>query len=196
MMKKYELIHPPCSLNFEELTKEQAREYFNWYLEKIPIRVQILANYVSSFPEYTQWKTDFLPNSLAPLGTWFVSQVTTRQRSDEEIQRIYSKAPAWFSGITIPREDLSVLAVSISMDIGMYVGQIMLNAFSDLSWKLITKSKNHVDFQQPVLSGKGKLHFNPFRIMLTYAYGIIDGTQGSDRLRELYDIWSYNLNDE
>lgn len=47
----------------------------------------------------------------------------------------------------------------------------------------------NLDYGQAVLRGFGKLHFNPVRMAIALAYGIVLGRRTGDGLRELYDIW-------
>lgn len=190
MSNNYELIHPPYPMNFRQLNLKQAREYFDWFQIQLPIRIQVLGNYLHSFPNYNEWKVDFTPESLTSLGFWFFERVTTRLRTKEEIEFIYSNAPAWFRNFQIPEFDISTVAISISIDIAMYLSQVLDNNIDGLHWEIKTRPKKHINYHQPVLVCENKIEFNPVHIVLTYSYGIVRGTKGPERLKELYDIWS------
>ena len=186
----YKLIKPPYPLRFREMDRAKAREYFSWFQNQISTRCQVLTEYVHTFIDYGNWESNFTVNSLDLLGEWLCKHVTTRKRSQEEMGSIYSYSPEWFKSIQVPDYDLSISSASLCIDIGMYLGQVMILTISGLHWKLITKPIRSIDFQQPVLIGQGKVAFNPVRLVMVYAYGCIDGTRGSEGLREIYEIWS------
>jgi hypothetical protein len=192
----YPIIQPPFQLKFREMTREQAKQYLEWFQDQIPIRTEVLSHYVRSSPNYHIWEPDLKPSSLNKLGEWFVAHVKTRKRSTAEVNNIYANAPDWFKNIEIPDYDLTTETISLSMDIGIYFSEVLEKNISGLHWKLVTKPIRSIDYQQPVLAGPGKLVFNPVHIMITYAYGISDHSKGPERLRELYEIWAYLLQNE
>jgi len=183
-------------MKFQDLDRSDAKKFFDWFQEQIQTRTDVLALYIHSTPGFENWEKDFSPQSLEILGTWFCQQVTTKKRSEKEIEDIYSKAPDWFKTIQVPDVDISAVTVSISVDIAMYLSQVMQKNVAGLQWKLITSPRSSVNYHQPVLAGKGKMVFNPINIIVTYAYGIIRGSKGPERLRELYDIWANILVNE
>lgn len=196
METEYSIFHPPFSIAFKEMEKKVARNYLEWFLEQIPKRVLILANYVQSFSGYDNWRSDLTPSSLDGLGKWFFENVTIRKRSGTEIENIYSNGPDWFKNIEIPDYELTDRTLSFSIDIGMYLSQVLMQNIPDLRWKIGPKPMKSIDYQQPVLTGTGKLNFNPIHITITLAYGIANRTKGPERLRELYDIWANLLQHE
>lgn len=193
---EYQVIRPPQLVNFREMDGKQAREYFNWFISQIPIRVVQLKRYIQSTQEYERWEADYTSESLNLLGKWFCDQIKTRQRSSEDIETIYANSPEWFRNIQIPDFDLSKVTVSISFDVGVYLSQVIITNVQGLRWEIVTKPKKDVNFHQPVLTNGGYLVFNPVGIVLTYAYGIVQGTKGPNRLRELYEIWAKTLDEE
>jgi len=163
--------------------------YFNWYINEIPARVQILADYVRSSPEFSGWQENMLVESLDDLGKWFCKQVETRPRSEVEISDIRKRAPALFDAVGIPQDELTGKTISLAIDIGMYLSQIMQKNVENAKWVQKTTAKRSIDFNLPVLSTGGRMVFNPTNLMITYAYGIARGTKKPEGLRELYEIW-------
>lgn len=190
MDNHYLMITPPFPLTFREMSKERAREYLRWFQEQIPERISILSRYIRFFPDFKTWEPNLQPSSLDTLGIWFFERVTTRKRSQDETEKIYSNAPDWFRNIEIPDYDLTAQMFSLSIDIGMYVSQIMMKNNPDLRWELGAKPKNSINYQQPVIVGPGKLVFNPVHIVTTLAYGLVDRTYKAERLRELFELWT------
>jgi hypothetical protein len=190
MEYKYQVIRPPLQIKFREMNNPQAKEYLLWFQEQIPIRVVELASYVKSFPEYSNWEPSLNPSSLNSLGHWFFEQVKIRKRSKVEMDIINASVVDWFrNNFDIPDWDLTEVTISLSIDIGMYLGRIVENKNQNLVWKLGSKPRNNINYQQPVLVGSGIVEFNPVHIVTTLAYGIANQNNGPERLRELCDIW-------
>lgn len=183
----YSIIQPPFTLVFREMSKKELKDYNDWFHKIMPERIQILTLAIKSTPGYENWEANSSPESLEPLGEWFFSQVETRPRTSEEIEAIQkrSKFP-----INIPGEDLTNKTFSLAMDIGMYVSQVLLKKHPTLEWSQPFGNKKFVDYGQPILSGFGKMTFNPVRIAVTLAYSFSDKSKTGGRLRELFDICS------
>ncbi len=182
----YPTIQPPFTLKFREMPKKELKDYNEWFHKVMPERIQILIAAVKSTPGYEKWESDYFPDSLEMLGEWFLRQVETRPRTHEEIDEIQgrSKFPINISG-----EDLTNKTFSLAMDVGMYVSQVFLKHHPSLQWSQPFGSQKFVDYE-PVLSGFGKLGFNPVQMMVTLAYGFSTKSKTGGRLREIYDYWS------
>lgn len=187
---KYEIIQPPFTLEFRAMSREAAKDYFDWFIEQIPIRIRILEQAVQSTDGYEDWQADYAPESLERLGQWFYEHVETRERTKEEKETIYSRAPEWFRHVEISDWELANQTFSLAMDIGMYVSRVFEKNLPGLKWMMIKQSKRHVDFQQPVIVGSGKRELNPVRVIVVYAYSLAKGKRGPEGLKELYDIWT------
>jgi hypothetical protein len=183
----YPIIQPPFTLKFREMSKKELSRYREWFCEVIPERVQVLAEAVKSTPGYRQWEPDCSPDSLPTLGDWFLGQVETRSRTQEEIDSALGQLRI---SIPVSEEELTNRTFSLAMDIGMYVSQVFLKNHSSLEWAQPMGNKKLVDYGPPVLSGFEKVVFNPVQAMVTLAYGFSRQTRTGDRLRELYDYWA------
>jgi hypothetical protein len=189
-MCEYSVIAPPYILIFSDMSKKELDKYFNWYLEQIPIRIAILEKAIKGTSGFEDWKMDYSPESLDKLGEWFAKQVETKERAQEKIKEMKA-CLAWpASELPVPKYELTNKTFSLAIDIGMYISQVMLKNIPGLKWEHnIEGSKKWIDYGQPGLSGFGKIFFNPTRIILTFAYGLIEKTFKGNRLRELYEIW-------
>ena len=183
----YQIIQPPFTLVFREMSKKELKAYYEWFHKVLPERIQILISAIKSTPGYESWEPDCSPQSLEALGEWFLGQVETRPRTQEEIDTIQSRSQF---PINIPGEELTNKTFSLAMDIGMYVSQVFLKSHPSLQWSQPFGNKRFVDYGQPVLSGFGKMGFNPVRMMVTLAYSFSDRSKTGGRLREIYDYWS------
>ncbi len=183
----YPTIQPPFTLKFREMPKKELTGYNEWFHKVMPERIQVLITAVKSTSGYEKWEPDYSPESLETLGEWFLEQVEARPRTQEEIDEIQgrSKFP-----INIPGEDLTNKTFSLAMDIGMYVSQVFLKNRPSLEWSQPLGNKKFVDYGQPVLISFGVAPFNPVRMMVTLAYGLVSKSKSGKSLRELYGIWS------
>jgi hypothetical protein len=186
----YHLIQPPfITLKFREMAKSDLKEYFEWFQEVLPERISELERaVVTSATKYETWKPDLTRESLNPLGEWFSEQVTTRPKTEEEIRAKYALPyPEWVSN-----NELTNHTISLAMDLGMYLGKTLQTNNPQLHWAQILKSKNFVDYGQPVLTGfrSHLVSFNPVRIMIGLAYGISRQEKSNNDLVVVYDVWT------
>lgn len=192
-MRNYDPISFSFALNFDEKSKKELKPYYAWFTSIIPERLGVLTNTVKATPGVEDWKPDFTPESLNELGRWFANNVQTRLRTDEEKEEIYRRAPQWFRAVSIESKELTDDTVSLAVDVGMYLSQVLLKNNETLFWDQHLARKDDVDYGHAVLRGFGKLHFNPVRMAIALAYGIVHGRRTGDGLREIYDIWVKNI---
>jgi len=183
-------LQDPLHDEFCGLSKEDAKLYYAWFLKQIPHRLAVLENTVCETSGYYDWKCDYSPKSLDPLGQWFANRVSKRLRVKSEIDEIYDRGPAWFKYMPINNWDLSVETYSFCFDIGIYFALVLQKNVPDVKWKLISKAKRHVFLNQPVLTGLKYPELNPFSIMTVFARKLLTKASSGDRLEELYRIWS------
>jgi hypothetical protein len=156
----------------------------------MPERLAELTRAVTSTSGFEDWKPDLRPDSLGPLGEWFLGEVETRKRTTEELGEIKDRASF---PIDVPDEELTNQTFSLAMDIGMYLGRVVLENVPGTSWDQPVKSPKLVDHGQPVIKGAGKVPLNPVRITVTLAYGLAAKKETGGGLRTIYDIWSKKL---
>jgi len=187
MTMPYSIIQPPFTLKFREMSKQELKDYFRWFFDVLPQRIDELGRAVNGTPGYETWQPDQTAASLNVLGEWFAAHVETRPRRPEEIQKI---ADSCSFPIEIPSEELTNRTFSLAMDIGMYLSQVFVKNHPTLQWDHPLKgSKKYIDYGQPVLIGFGAMPFNPVHMMVTLAYGLMDKTKTGERLRGIYDYW-------
>jgi len=183
----YATIQPPFTLKFREMSKKELKDYFAWFQDVLPQRLDELARAVHGTTGFEAWQLDFTPASLELLGNWFVTQVETRPRTQDEIEEIASRSSF---PIEIPGEDLTNRTFSLAMDVGMYLSQVFLKNHTVLRWDQPFGNKKFVDYGQPVLMGFGAVPFNPVRMLMTLSYGVVSKNDSGKSLRDLYDIWA------
>jgi len=197
---------PFLSLDIRNMSKKELKSHFNWFLEIIPERMKKLARTVRETPGFEGWKSDCTPDSLGPLGEWLGMQVETRPVTNEEIlefeqyrQEQLKKFKGNFNQESLlkvlepPNEKLTDRTVSIIMDVGIYLSQVLMRNHLTLRWELPLGSKRFVDYGRPVLAGFGRVSMNPMTIVANVAGGTLSKKRTGGRLRELYDIWSKDV---
>jgi hypothetical protein len=186
----YEIIQPPFTLKFREMSRKELDDYFQWFLSMIPDRIAELAKAVQTTPGFEEWQPDRTPASLDSLGEWLYRHVESRPRTDEEIQEIALRSSF---PIGDPGEELTNRTFSLAVDTGIYLSQVFLNNHPSLRWSQEFGDKQFVDYGQPVLAGFRPSPFNPVRMMVTLAYGLVRKSKDGRRLRGLYDYWIKNI---
>lgn len=186
----YATIQPPFALKFREMPKGELERYFQWFKNAIPQRVNELAEAVRQTPGFEAWQPDHSPDSLNKLGDWFANQVETRIRSKEEAQAIESRL---VFPMEIPGEELTNRTFSLAMDIGMYFSQVLLKNYPTLKWEQPLENKKFIDYGQPVLVKFGPGPFNPVRMVVTFAYGLVSKKKTGEGLRNIYNIWTKQI---
>lgn len=182
----YSTIQPPFTLKFREMSKKELREYYKWFMEVMPERINMLSRVVKSTPGFEDWRPDYAPASLDGLGVWLATQVETRSRTNEERQELRGSSR---NPIEVPDYDLTNRTFSLAMDVGMYLSQVFLRNHPSLKWGQPFGSKSFIDYGRPVLVGgfAGDIPWNPIGIVITLAYGLVKKTKTGAALREIYD---------
>jgi hypothetical protein len=126
-MDDYTIIAPPFSLKFQEMSKQELKDYNEWFHAQIPERLLILERAVHGTPGFEKWEMDKTPESLDMLGKWFAMQVETRERTEEEMAEVRAQIIDRFKGILdIDTWELTNRTFSLAIDIGMYISQVFL----------------------------------------------------------------------
>lgn len=183
----YNIIQPPFTLRFREMSKADLQAYFDWFLAQIPLRLPIMEASVKETPGFEYWVADFSPESLRSLGEWYAAQVETRPRTERELAEIKEKLSF---PVPISDQELTNKTFSLALDIAMYFSEVLKRNFPALRWDQILKNKRNADYGRPVLTGFGSVPLNPVSIMIVLAYGFAKKTKSGARLFDLYEYWS------
>ena len=155
-------------------------------MDVLPQRVNELAEAVKLTPGFEAWQPDCTPASLDALGQSFAGQRETCKRTDEELQATKDRL---VFPMGIASEELTKRTFSLAMDLGMYLSQVFLNRHPSLKWEQPLENKSFIDYGPPVLVGFGSVPFNPVRMVVTFAYGLVSKKKTGDGLRNIYSIW-------
>jgi hypothetical protein len=184
----YSIIQPPFTLDFQTMKKKELDGYRDWFMKVIPERIDELRLAVTSTNAFEAWNTNRTPGSLEALGEWFSSKVEIRATTMEENQEIEEtlKFP-----IEIPDHELTNKTFSLAMDVGIYLGEVILKTIPGTKWAQQKGNKKYADYGQMIIEGlDGPAPLNPIRIVVTLAYGISRQKQDGTRLIGLYRYWT------
>lgn len=183
----YATIQPPFTLTFREMSKQELKRYFEWFMEVRSQRLSELSEVVKETYGYEKWQPDGTPVSLNALGKWFAEQANVRPRTDEEFKSIENRL---MFPMEVQGEELTTRTLSLAMDIGMYLSQVFLKNHQNLGWDQPLGNKKFIDYGQPVLIKFKSGPFNPVRMVVTFAYGLVSKKKAAEGLRNIYEIWS------
>jgi hypothetical protein len=185
----YALVQlPPPDRPIRERSRKELEEYFRWFFEVMEERIRQLTGLVRASPGWQIWRPDYTPSSLESLGDWFPGQVETRLRTQEEINQI-ADALKFPARIPINERTLSERTLSLSIDVGMYLGQVMIKNHSTLKWEHYLPGKRFADHGQPVVTGFGRVPLNPVRITQNTAHAVLAENPRFKTLKQLYNYW-------
>lgn len=182
----YQLVRPPFSLRLWDKSFKDLRTYGAWYHEIKPERVAILTRAVRATLGFGDWQPDGSPDSLEPLGAWFVARVQTHRRTAAEMEALRQQ----MAPITdVPDWDLTDETFSLAMDVGMYLGDVVVKNLPGTRWDQVLKDRRNIDYGQVVIEGSGRVPMNPVQLVLVIAYGVPERQFKGNRLSELYQVW-------
>lgn len=190
-MKKmnYPFMCPPLEFqSFREMSKKEAQEHFDWYINEIPGRLELLKNAFEFTGGGDKKILDFSPESLKPLWSWFILQVKMIPKSKKEIEDELRKYPKWMKD-QLGTHRVSTETLAVGMDIAKYFAEVFIKNFSGVKWGLVTKPKSYVYVNRPVLMGFKHNQMDPGNNVHVLTLKVADGEKNSDTLYDMYNYW-------
>ncbi|WP_339298305.1 hypothetical protein MKY92_27515 [Paenibacillus sp. FSL R5-0623] len=174
------------------MSRTEAKEYYEWFLSIIPRRIELLQEYVELSGSHVQ--LDFSQDSLISLWEWFIPRIEQKKMTIEEINEELDLVPDWMR----PEVEQNVLKFSRDteiqiIDIGIYFSSVLLHSSNKLKWVVINKPRNHVDVNQPLLAGTGKIRLNPIRVVDVCTARALSDVGNINMLSDLYVWWKEKL---
>ena len=176
----YRPFRPPKRLDFTGWSRQEARSYFEWFTERIPERMGELRRTIERLKH--DCSLDGTPDSLICLGEILLSRVSTRASTPEETAQEATELPQQLRPfVEIEEWQLTEETLSLCVDVGIYLAEVLRSTHPDLRWALWTRKT--VDYNRPVLVGfQGNVPLDPIRIAINVALGKARGEhQPGDR---------------
>ena len=185
------MISPVKNYDFFEFTKEEAKIYFNWYMEEKGHRIEMLEEYVHNAGVDIDF--DYSPESLIPLWRWYETIIVSEKKTEEEIEKEKKKLPEWLHS-QISEEKISMNTLKFGMDIAIYFAEVMIrNSDGKVHWGYVTKPKNYINVNRPVVSGfKAGQELDPSRTV--YVLTLSSEEENNEkRLYDRYYVWQEDI---
>ena len=189
----YKLMTTPFKLiPFHDMSKNQANQYYLWFLSVKEERIRWLEEYISL--DDKDINLDYSPESLVKVWNWFESKIQWENKTEEEIKLEVDRRPEKYRNSTpYCTQKMTTLTLAIAMDISIYFGEMLIVNNPTIYWGYRTRPKQLDGVNRPVLLG--------FRYAgCVFPYTLIQvlirkstEEKNSNRLLELYSKWSKNV---
>lgn len=184
---KYPILTPPIEKNFRDMSAVELEAYRRWFFEHLLEVEGTLENAVRETKGFEMWVADLQTDSLDDLGRWMHFKL----KEGDESNGITSAY--WHSRDEMNAQDVALggHGFSLAADAGIYLGRTLEACCKGLSWKQQLVKRNEIDYGKMVLSGfEYNLVFEPIRMGIVLAYGILRGKKSGSGLRSLYEYWA------
>ena len=193
---KYDLLVPPLGLDFYNMTPKQAGENFEWFISKIPERMEYFRNRCSRDLKISFEELNYSADSLMPVWRWFLQVARIEKTPQEELEKM-EEASKVFGDSFINWEQFTISTRFIMRDIGMYVGQCYVLKYPQLHWHYYTKPKNDIMVKQPLIAGfrardkekESDVFFQPIHMVEVQAAKLFSKAQKETDLYDIFIKW-------
>ena len=154
-------------------------------------RIEMLEEYVHNAGVDIDF--DYSPESLIPLWRWYETIIVSEKKTEEEIAAEKKNMPEWLHS-QISEEKISMNTLKFGMDIAIYFAEVMIrNSDGKLHWGYVTKPKNYINVNRPVVSGfKAGKDLNPSRTVYVLTLKSKE-EKNEKRLYDRYYVWQKNI---
>lgn len=171
--------------NFTAINKKDVKPYAKCFWEAKDKRLKKLIDKVASDYSINPSELDFSEESLKVLDLWLVNHVECVKLTKEEYDIKRKLIPDY---IDINDWRFSDDTFSNIINVGLYLGEVMIHKHPDLKWEQYLKKT--VDYGQVIIR-VGKIGMNPMRLVNTTCFKIVDNRQKS--LLEIVQVWEEYL---
>lgn len=193
----YELLIPPLELEFPNMTRKQAKDNFDWFIKKIPERIEYLKNRCAEYLKIPLYKLEGEPESLINIWKWFIEIAHIEDIPEDELNQS-RKSFAHLGESFIAKKRFSVVTEYIIRDIGMYIGNMYTSKYQNIYWGFYSSPKNDFFVNRPLLMGfidnaynpPFKAIFEPIHMTGIQAMRIFKNSANEDDLYNLFIKWT------
>ena len=186
-LKDYHIINNlPYGFDFYNQGLRQIRKHGKWFFEN---KEQRLAELQNAYHAFCGKYLDYTPESLKGLGQFLLHAIDIEKISLEGFGDKWEKYP---QEIPDPDNMTPLRDVSLTVDAGIYWGEVMIRNHKNMDWK-----QNIDTIKRDLYRGwmvitinphKFKSDVNPIWITRVAVRGIADRTRTTDIFYELYNI--------
>ena len=129
----YPIMNPPFGAKRNrDMTVDEAKVHYNWYMNIIPDRMELLREACQS-QTWNKYAFDYTRDSLLPLWEWYLKNVRIVPKSTEEYNKEKVNKPDYMIK-NIPKERVGIGWIQIPEDIGIYFSLCLLKYSPKLKW--------------------------------------------------------------
>lgn len=158
----------PLTGDYANLTAKQAKDYFMWFQDIMPKRIDYMLARCSQEMCVPVEQLTCFPNGFLEVWKWFRMRQTMRASTPEEMSQMESQF-GFLGESWVPTRILDEATECLHFDIGMFFGDQFIRHYpNDLSWSFYLKPKNDMFVKAPVILGfskyrnkKGEISSNP-----------------------------------
>jgi|GEM_PF-1641046 len=195
-MDQYPRVNFRIDKPFDELTPEEAKINFKWFLDVIPERVSTLRNVVHE--THPKWEADYSRASLRVLSKWVKANVSMRKVTEQENEELIKQRSMTDFQANFMRErneKLSYGSERIRFDVGIYLGEMLRKNVQNLEWQY-EKRKQMASKGSPVLglTKDASIKYHPMEVLQISK--VVAAKLAKDEIKEVeeayirvYDIW-------
>ncbi|MBR3611171.1 MAG: hypothetical protein IKL57_06935 [Oscillospiraceae bacterium] len=190
---EYEFAVPPFPLEYEKWNKKQTQEYFDWFVEQVPIRAEYVLNKALTYYGYDPKKVTDTEIKLLLVWRWFLKFARLEETTAEEREANRPFVERFGKSWEVLYK-LTPVTEFFIRDIGMLLGQLLYDELGTLTWDIGGKPKSYVFYNHPILKGfytpPGTMEIDPIHIVGTPASRLLKKTADEKDLIVLYNKWS------
>lgn len=199
---EYEILIPPLNKPFMELSSNETKAFFEWYMGQIPKRISYLSQYCTMQMDINISEMNLSPESLIPIWHWFLTIAQTERTPQKQLKSLvetYKTCPTDLRNYMLneSKEQFSLQTEFILRDIGMYIGAVFLKNNPSIYWGYYENPKTDFYVNTPLLLGFAdssftppfKMTFEPIHMVGVQAANIWDNTHTDKDLYYLYEKW-------
>lgn len=174
----------PIDFCYNNFNRNSLKSNADWFFNNKSERISILKTAVSS-----QYQCDFFDyscDSLILLAKWLNSNFEKVPLTTSQLEEKRAKTASY---IDIEDWRLSDASLSMIFDVGIFLGEMMINNHQGLKWQQYLKNKNNNDYGHMIID-LGKISMNPIWLVYIQVLKMADGFFSETCLSNLYKIWS------
>jgi len=192
---EYKLFIPQGSMltkKFPEMSKSEAQQFFNWFIEGIHPRLEQLKNLIAMANDGTVEKMDYSPGSLVDVFTWFLKSVNVVEKGIEQYEKECMALPE-FLRYQVAHKQLELEWMQVINDIGVYMALCFSEYDERLKWGIAPYPKAAGGNSPAIIGFQNKMFFSPMLMMNVVMGKAADGRATNTSLFDTFNTWIKKL---
>ena len=193
---EYEFAVPPFPLEYEKWNKKQTQEYFDWFVEQVPIRAEYVLNKALTYYGYAPKTITDPEMKILLVWRWFLKFARVEEVSAEEKEANRPFVEKFGESWKVDYQ-LTPVTEFFLRDIGMLFAQLLCDEFKTLHWGIGEKTKRYIFHNRPVLKGFIFTEYDPpcnaeidtIHLAEGQAVGILKNSAKDTDLLKIFRVW-------